>query len=42
MLVMVFPAVEDPFDFVFKIVVDFDWLGWGRRVSMDFVCVPWG
>jgi hypothetical protein len=41
-LVAIAPAVEDLFDFVFKCVVDLDWIGgWGVE-AINGIPVPWG
>jgi hypothetical protein len=41
MLIAILAAVEDRFNFVFKLVFDLDRRRWGNVEAVDIVPIPW-
>jgi hypothetical protein len=41
-LVAILTTVQDVFDFIFKFVIDLDWLGRWWSVSVYLIAAPWG
>ena len=41
-LVTILTTIQDVFDFIFKFVIDLNWLQRWRSVSIYFIAPPWG